>query len=176
MTLIVAPETRDLHSPTRPPALLVVDMQLGFDDPRWGERNNPQAEANIAALLNVWRSVGAPVLHVHHDSPGPEGLLRAGTPGNKVKPEARPLAGEPTYRKSVNSAFIGTGLEADLRAADIETLVVIGLTTNHCISTTVRMAANLGFETFVVADATATLPDAAWTARSGRPRRFTPPH
>lgn len=136
-------------------ALLVIDMQKGFDDPAWGPRNNPQAEANVAALLAAWRDAGAPILHVHHDSPGPSGRLRHGTPGNAVKPEARPLEGERLYRKSVNSAFIGTGLEADLRVSAISTLVIAGLTTNHCISTTARMAGNLGFRTLIAADATA---------------------
>lgn len=137
-------------------ALLVVDMQTGFDDPSWGSRNNPNAEANVAALIAAWRSAGARVIHVHHDSLDPSSPLRRGAPGNAPKRETRPQRGERTYRKSVNSAFIGTGLEADLRGAGIEALVIAGLTTNHCISTTARMAGNLGFDTFVAADATAT--------------------
>jgi nicotinamidase-related amidase len=137
-------------------ALLVIDIQLGFDDPAWGPRNNPGAEANVAALIAAWRAANLPVIHVHHDSPDSLGRLRRGTPGNAPKPEALPVSGERLYRKTVNSAFIGTNLEADLRAADIETLVIVGLTTNHCISTTARMAGNLGFETMVAADATAT--------------------
>lgn len=136
-------------------ALLVVDMQAGFDDPAWGPRNNPAAEANAAALIAAWRAAGAPVIHVHHDSPGLGGRMRPGTPGNAPKPQAAPLAGERVYRKRVNSAFIGTTLEADLRALGVEALFIVGLTTNHCISTTARMAGNLGFETFVLADATA---------------------
>ena len=140
----------------RDATLLVVDMQMGFDDPTWGVRNNPAAEVRVAALLAAWRAAGAPVIHVHHDSPSPTGRLRPGTPGNTPKPQARPLAGERLYRKRVNSAFIGTTLEADLRAQGSPTLVIVGLTTNHCISTTARMAANLGFETIVVSDATAT--------------------
>lgn len=136
-------------------ALLVIDMQEGFDDPDWGRRCNPDAEAKIASLLAAWRAANAPVIHVHHDSPAPDGRLRPGSPGNAVKPEARPLGEEKVFRKIVNSAFIGTALEAELRAMEIGALVVVGLTTNHCISTTVRMAANLGFETFVAADATA---------------------
>jgi nicotinamidase-related amidase len=134
---------------------MVIDMQQGFDDLAWGPRNNPGAEANVAALIAAWRSAGAPVIHVHHDSPEISGRLRRGTPGNAVKPEAQPLYHELLYRKSVNSAFIGTSLESDLRALGIGTLVIVGLTTNHCISTTARMAGNLGFETFVAADATA---------------------
>lgn len=136
-------------------ALLVIDMQIGFDDPSWGPRNNPDAEANAAALIAVWRDHGAPVIHVYHDSLDPTGQLRRGTPGNAPKPETRPLNDEPVYRKAFNSAFIGTSLDEDLRTMGVDTLAVIGLTTNHCVSTTVRMAGNLGFATFVAADATA---------------------
>ena len=142
-------------------ALLVIDMQMGFDDPAWGPRNNPDAEAHVAALLAAWRAAHATVIHVHHDSPAVTGRLRPGTPGNAVKPEARPLAHEKVFRKAVNSAFIGTRLEAELRALDIRTLAVAGLTTNHCVSTTVRMAGNLGFETLVAADATAAFDSAS---------------
>jgi nicotinamidase-related amidase len=130
-------------------ALLVIDMQIGFDDPSWGRRNNPDAEANVAALLAGWRAARAPVIHVHHDSPHTAGRLRPGTPGNSVKPEARPLPHERVFRKTVNSAFIGTALEPELRALDMQALAIVGLTTNHCISTTARMASNLGFATFV---------------------------
>lgn len=137
-------------------ALLVIDVQRGFDDPEWGERNNPQAEQRIAALLASWRSAGAPIVHVQHNSVSESGHFRPGTPGNLLKPEAEPRQGERIYAKSVNSAFIGTGLETDLRAAGATTLVIVGLTTNHCVSTTARMAGNLGFSTMVVADATAT--------------------
>ena len=137
-------------------ALIVIDMQKGFDDPSWGARNNPAAESRVASLLQHWRECSAPVLHVHHCSSSPKGCFRAGTAGIEPKPEAIPRDGEVVYRKSVNSAFIGTSLEADLRRRGIASLVVVGLTTNHCVSTTVRMAGNLGFNTCVVADATAT--------------------
>ena len=97
-----------------------------------------------------------PVLHVHHDSLSPDGAFRIGTPGNHPKPETAPLASEHIIRKVVNSAFIGTNLEATLQQLGIGTIVIVGLTTNHCVSTTARMAANLGFKTIVVSDATAT--------------------
>lgn len=137
-------------------ALLPIDVQQGFYDPSWGPRNNPGGEANIARLLAVWRETGRPIFHVHHDSRSPTGYLRAGTPGNLPMPEAQPLDGEPVYHKQVNSGFIGTTLEADLRRAGVTTVVVVGFTTNHCVSTTARMAANLDFETFVVSDASVT--------------------
>ncbi len=137
-------------------ALLVIDVQRGFDDPAWGPRNNPGAEAQIARLIAAWRDFGAPIVHIHHDSPHPSGRLQKDTAGHAPKPEAQPIATEPVYRKQVNSAFIGTTLESDLHSQGVRTLVIVGLTTNHCISTTARMAGNLGFETFVISDATAT--------------------
>jgi nicotinamidase-related amidase len=140
---------------SRRAALLLIDVQRGFEDPSWGRRNNPDAEANIARLLRLWRETGGPVLHVAHDSLSPSSPLRPDGAGNRPKPEAEPREGEPVFRKHVNSAFIGTDLEQHLRLSGVWALVVAGLTTNHCVSTTVRMASNLGFETFVVADATA---------------------
>lgn len=145
-----------LQALDRKAALIVIDMQLGFDDPRWGARNNPQAEACIAQLLELWRRTGASVVHVHHHSASPNGLFRPGTPGSEPKPALRPKKGEAVYHKRVNSAFIGTTLEADLNRQGIRTLVIVGLSTNHCVSTTARMAGNLGFITYVVSDATAT--------------------
>lgn len=137
-------------------ALLVIDVQQGLDDPRIGARNNPGAEARIADLLTAWRATGRPVIHVRHLSLAPDSPLREDLPGNAVKPEAQPEAGEPVFTKHVNSAFIGTTLESHLRGDGIEELVLVGLTTDQCVSTTARMAANLGFTVTVVEDATAT--------------------
>ena len=137
-------------------ALLLIDVQRAFDEPYWGPRNNPRMEDNVAALLAAWRGAGRPVIHVRHMSTTPGSPLRPGLPGNAFKPEAVPAEGEPVLEKTVNSAFIGTDLEARLRGAGIGSLVIAGLTTNHCVSTTARMAGNLGFRTWVVGDATAT--------------------
>ena len=140
------------------PALLVIDVQEGLDEPRYGKRNNPDAEKRIADLLAAWRTTGRPVVHVKHMSVEPDSPLRPERPGNAIKKEALPIVGEPLFQKSVNSAFIGTGLEDYLRSKRIDSLVIVGLTTDHCISTSVRMAANLGFNVTLVADATATHP------------------
>lgn len=138
------------------PALLLIDVQQGFDDPRWGTRNNPGAESVAAGLLADWRARGWPVLHARHDSVSPHSPLRPGQPGNDIKEAVRPAAGEPVFPKTVNSAFIGTGLEAELRRLGVEELVIAGLTTDHCVSTTTRMAANLGFRAWLVEDGCAT--------------------
>lgn len=135
--------------------LILVDVQQGFDDPAWGGRNNPDAEQHMAQLLDVWRTTQRPVFHVQHLSMLPNSPLRPGQPGVNLRPETAPQNGEPVIAKNVNSAFIGTDLEKRLRAAAIDTLVIVGLTTPHCVSTTVRMAGNLGFTVYVPADATA---------------------
>ena len=136
--------------------LVVIDVQEGFDDTRWGRRNNPQAEANVKRLLTAWRRAHMPIIYVQHCSKNPESPLRPGVPGNEIKEIVAPLPGEPVLRKSVNSAFIGTDLESRLRNGRVRTIVVVGITTDHCVSTTARMAGNLGFDTYVVSDATAT--------------------
>ncbi len=137
-------------------ALLIIDVQQGLDHPRWGARNNPDAERRVADLLAAWRAAGQPVIHVQHLSVEAASPLRGDAPGHGFKPEALPVDGEPVFQKHVNSAFIGTDLEAHLRTNGIEELVVAGLTTDHCVSSTVRMAGNLGFQVTVVEDATAT--------------------
>ncbi|HXE56582.1 MAG TPA: cysteine hydrolase family protein [Gemmatimonadales bacterium] len=144
---------------TRPvpaPALILVDWQQGMDDPRWGPRNNPDAERNARRLLDAWRAAGLPLYHVRHDSTEPDSVFRPERPGNAFKELLRPAPDEPVVPKQVNSAFIGTDLEARLRAAGIGMVVFTGMQTDHCVSTTARMAANLGFATIVVEDATAT--------------------
>ena len=136
-------------------ALIVIDVQQGFLDSCWGARNNPDAESNIARLIDAWRSSGRPIHHVHHASRSAEGSFFRGTPGFQPKREALPASGEPVHVKQVNSGFIGTSLEEDLRSQNVDTLVIVGLTTPHCVSTTTRMAGNLGFKIYVVEDATA---------------------
>ena len=136
-------------------ALLLIDVQQGFDDPSWGPRNNPGAERAAAALLAAWRERGWPVVHVQHDAVEPGSPLLPGQPGHAHKPEVAPGPGEPVVHKTVNSAFIGTDLQQRLTAMQVPGLVVAGLTTDHCVSTTVRMAGNLGFDTWLVADACA---------------------
>jgi nicotinamidase-related amidase len=136
--------------------LIIIDVQQAFNDPSWGHRNNPEAESNVSALLAGWRERHRPIIHVHHRSPRPESLFSPDRSGFKVKPEATPLAGEPIFYKEVNSSFIGTNLEQTLRARGTKTVVIAGITTDHCVSTTTRMAGNFGFNTYIVSDATAT--------------------
>jgi nicotinamidase-related amidase len=139
------------------PALILIDIQKGFANTEYwgGQRNNPDAEFRASELLGVWRENGFPVFHVQHYSTILTSPLHESHPGNQFQDLVTPIERETVIKKNVNSAFIGTDLQARLDNAHITTLVIAGLTTDHCISTTVRMAGNLGYETYVVAAATA---------------------
>jgi nicotinamidase-related amidase len=153
-----------LPTPLPPDAvLIVIDMQRAIDHPSWGPRNNLDAERNIAELLRAWRASQRPIYHIRHDSTEPASHYRPGQPGNEFKPEAQPLPGEAVISKQTNSAFIGTDLEARLRAARQTLLIVAGVITNNSVETTVRMAGNLGFNTFLVEDACFTFARRDWT-------------
>lgn len=145
--------------------LLIIDVQQGFDDPSRGNRNNPHAEENIAKLLELWRRTDHPIIHVQHLSQEEQSPLRADSPGSQFKAQAQPHAHELIIQKRVNSAFIGTHLEQILHTHHFDTLVIVGLTTDHCVSTTTRMAGNLGFQTYVVSDATATFERTGYDGR-----------
>lgn len=133
--------------------LLPIDMQQAFDDPSWPRRWNREVDANGLALLSTWRSAGRPILHVRHDSLVPNSTLAPGRPGNRFRPGFDPVGNEPVVVKSVNSAFIGTDLDLRLKQLRARHVVVFGLTTDMCVSTTVRTGANMGWNMILVADA-----------------------
>ncbi len=138
-------------------ALLVVDVQCGFDDAEyWGPRNNPECEDNIAALLAAWRDRSRPVAFVRHDSTEASSPLRPGQSGNDFKPI---MIGDPDLlvTKHVNSCFHGQpDLDGWLRERQLDGFVLSGITTNHCCETTARVGANLGHQVLLALDATYT--------------------
>ena len=133
--------------------LLPVDMQQAFDGPSWPRRWNGAVDRNGQAILAAWRSRGLPIIHVKHDSVEPGSTLAPGQPGNSFRPGFKPHDGEPIVSKSVNSAFIGTDLDPRLKRLGVRKIVVFGITTDMCVSTTVRTGANLGYEMILVEDA-----------------------
>jgi len=137
-------------------ALLVIDIQKAFEEIAAAgvRRNNPEAEGRIAELLAGFRKAGAAVIHIRHASLEPDSRFRPERSGFAVSDVAREQPGEAVLVKNVNSSFIGTDLEQNLRNAGIATLVIVGATTNHCVETTTRMAGNLGFDARLVRDAT----------------------
>lgn len=136
--------------------LILIDVQKGFHDVYWGKRNNPEFEANITCLLDSWRKQSLPIIHIQHQSLEANSPLRPDRPGCQFMDFATPQEGETIIAKNVNSGFIGTQLESHLRQNNLTNLFLAGLTSDHCVSTTARMAANLGFKVSIIADATAT--------------------
>ncbi|GAA3879877.1 cysteine hydrolase family protein [Saccharothrix violaceirubra] len=135
-------------------ALILIDVQRGFDNPVLGPRNNPDAEANIAALLGAW--TGTLVL-VRHDSVEPGSPLEPGTEGNTFKPVLDGVVPHLLFGKKVHSAFHGeVDLHAWLTGRGITEIVLAGIQTNMCVETTARLGHNLGYRVKVVLDATYT--------------------
>ncbi|HEY9371321.1 cysteine hydrolase family protein [Streptomyces sp.] len=140
-------------------ALIVIDVQKGFEREFWGRRNNDGAEGNIAALIDAWQETGRPVVFVRHDSVQPGSPLEPGTEGNEFKDVVAERRGkgsgpEVLVTKTVNSAFYGEpDLDAWLKGAGISQIVVAGIQTNMCNETTARMGGNLGYDVLFPLDA-----------------------
>jgi nicotinamidase-related amidase len=134
-------------------ALIIIDQQKGILEPRLGRRNNPQAEQRIMELLSLWRRVGRPVVHVQHVSRSPDSVFWPEQSGVEFQQRFLPMAGEQRIQKQVPDAFCATGLEASLRQARIEQLIIVGVATHNSVESTARTAGNLGFATWVVEDA-----------------------
>ena len=139
-------------------ALLLIDIQNGLDQVEYwgGSRNNPMAEENCRNILDYFRQHNLPLFHIQHCSVNPESPLYPGKSGQKIKEIVFPNDGEWVIQKTTNSAFVNTELQSLLQSSDASALIVVGLTTDHCVSATVRSAADLGFKTTLISDATAT--------------------
>lgn len=136
-------------------ALLVIDVQmaLAHEDDAGAERSCPEAEGNIARLLEKFRSAGDTVVHVHHHGTDPNDPFHPNAAGSEVQPIAAPIAGEPIVIKTGSSGFVGTELQDILKQAGIGCLITCGATANHCVESTTRSAADLGYQTIYAADA-----------------------
>jgi nicotinamidase-related amidase len=142
-------------------ALLLIDVQKGVDVlQHWGgptgRRNNPDAESNMLRLLAAFRQQGLTVAFTRHNSREAVSPLKFSLPTGEQKQGFEILPGEIVVSKDLNSGFVGTDLEIQLRRKGISRLVIVGFFTNMCVETTTRMAGNLGFDTYLVPDCCAT--------------------
>jgi nicotinamidase-related amidase len=133
--------------------LIPIDMQCAFDGAPWPPRWNERVDDNGLALLDGWRAARRPIIHVRHDSVEEGSTLRPEQPGNAFRPGFGPIGEEPLVTKNVNAAFIGTDLDLRLRRLGADTVVMFGISTDMCVSTSVRVAANLGYRVVLVEDA-----------------------
>lgn len=139
-------------------ALILINMQKGFaEEEYWGgNRNNKDAEKKASIILNRWRTLNLPIFHIVHSSQNPDSRVHESQPGFEIKDEVKPINGEPVIKKNAYSAFIGTDLKERLDKQGINMLVIIGMATNLCVSSSTRMAGDFGFNTLLISDATAT--------------------
>ncbi|WP_226676845.1 cysteine hydrolase family protein [Rossellomorea aquimaris] len=135
--------------------LLLIDFQKAYRDPSLGKRNNPNMERNAYQLLQGWREKAWPIVHVQHSSLDMESPLHSSSAGFDFMENFHPSRNEKHIIKHFTSAFIDTDLDLYLKREKFESLVVMGFTTNHGISSTVRMASDLGYDVTVPFNATA---------------------
>lgn len=140
-------------------ALIIIDQQKGIDSPKLGARNNPGAQSEMLNLLVQWRKLSWPIYHVKHRSTNPESVFWPATEGFEFKPEFLPLASktdvanEMEIEKKTPCAFTATNLENLLKENGIETIVVVGASTNNSVEATVRSGGCKGFSVIVVENA-----------------------
>ena len=137
--------------------LLLIDVQEAFNDPILGRRDNPDAEANIARIVERWVATGRPIVRVRHENTKPGSLFAPDGPGYAFQPVAADLDPALDLVKNVHSAFYGTpDLHAWLTERAAGQVVIAGIQTNFCCETTARMAGNLGYDVLFAYDATYT--------------------
>jgi nicotinamidase-related amidase len=139
-------------------ALIVIDIQKDHDyiNLLRTERNNPEAEKNANILLNSWRAKNFPIFHIQYCYSNFDSLSNESAYMIDIKGIVSSLRNETSKKNNSNNAFIGTNLKKLLDSENISRIVFVGLSTDHFMSKTVRMARGYGFVTYVVSDATAT--------------------
>ncbi len=138
--------------------LLIVDIQRDYFPGGEHPLVEPEAAAEAAGrVLGAFREAGDPVLHLKHVWDEPEATyMRPGTDGVEIHAAVEPAEGETVIEKAEPNGFVGTELERELRSRGVEQLVVTGMESSMCVDSTVRAAAELGFEVTVVHDGCAT--------------------
>jgi nicotinamidase-related amidase len=151
----------------RAPAVVAVDIAMAYLD-----RDSPlyagveDAVASAARVIAAARAAAVPVLHtrVRYLPGGADGgifrrkvpslwVFDEGCPLGEPAPSVAPLPGEVVVVKQYASGFFGTSLASTLRAAGVDTVVVVGLTTSGCVRATALDAMQHGFVPIVVRDA-----------------------
>jgi nicotinamidase-related amidase len=137
--------------------LLIVDIQNDYFD--GGAMPLVGADRAVAAaegVLASFRQAGDPVVHVQHIWDDPEAtFMRPGSRGVDIHDAVRPRSSETVITKDNPNAFLGTRLAQLLGELATQELVVLGMMTSMCVDSTVRAAAELGYDVTLVHDACA---------------------
>jgi nicotinamidase-related amidase len=140
-------------------ALVLVDFQDEFVHGRLVVADPARAIGRAAELLRWARTNGLLVVHVRNIASRPDSpIFAASSPTSEIVPELRPAPGsrEQVVTKSSGGAFTKTDLDARLRSADVDTLVVAGIMTHLAVDSSARDATILGYRVVVASDACTT--------------------
>ncbi|MGI8860184.1 MAG: isochorismatase family protein [Rubrobacteraceae bacterium] len=152
----------------RRPALIVVDVTLGFTDPESPLACDLEGPVeNIRKLLEAARQAEIPVAFTTVAYRESDKLtaaafldkvpalltLEAGSRWAEIDPRIAPLESEPVLNKLFASAFYGTGLPSLLAAAGVDTLIVTGASTSGCVRATAVDALQYGYRPVVPREA-----------------------
>lgn len=143
----------------------------------FNERNETVVVPNIARLVEAFRERRIPIVYVCvgsdysdlRDMParhrawirrieresGVSDILWSQNPAYRVREEFAPSPDDTIVKKTAFGAFTSSSIDETLRSLGVGTLVVVGIATNCCVSTTVRDAADLGYGVVVVEECTA---------------------
>ncbi|CAK7213577.1 hypothetical protein SBRCBS47491_001852 [Sporothrix bragantina] len=136
--------------------LIIIDHQGEYAEGLLKVERGPETRAVIKQLLDKYRAAKGSVIHVVHDAPEGAPIFTPGTPLAAILPELTPVDGEVVVHKTFASAFNGTTLEDELNKADKKDkkkLVVVGYMAHNCVSSTVRVASEKGYDVYAVQDA-----------------------
>ena len=142
-------------SPLDQSALVLIDCQMEYVDGRPGLDGIAPALENAARVLARARDAGTPVIHVAHQGAA-GGLFDPDGPGGAIAAQVAPRDGEVVIGKKLPNAFAGTDLAETLTGLGRKQLVLVGFMTHMCVSSTARVALDLGYRSTIVAGATAT--------------------
>jgi len=139
-------------------ALIIIDIQNDYFPGGALVLEQPELAADKAAqLLGIFREQRLPIVHIQHENLNPDlPFMLAATDGQKIHPSVQPLANEQHFDKHYPNAFWQTELETYLKERGIKHLLIVGMMSHLCVSTTTRGAMERGFEVTVIQDACAT--------------------
>ena len=137
-------------------ALVIIDHQKAmFEDAALQPYDGEAVTDRIAELLARARAAKAPIFFVQHDG-GPQDNLSPGKPGFDFPDRIAPRAGEDVTVKTKSSAFHGTDLDAKLKRAGIDHLVITGMQSEYCVTSAIRGAHERGYKLTLASDAHST--------------------
>ena len=139
-------------------ALILIDIQNDYFPGGALALEQPELAAEKAVqLLGMFREQQLPIVHIQHENLKPElPFMRPGSKGQSIHSNVQPMANEQCFIKHYPNAFWNTGLEQYLKDHGITRLVIAGMMTHMCVSSTTRAAMERGFEVTVIQDACAT--------------------